>query len=307
MTNGVTVELKELIALQRYVQKGRSQPNGFCSTSGRHLSKLRGRGMDFAEVRNYQAGDEIRHMEWRITARTGRPHIKLYQEEREQPVVILVDFSSSMFFGTRMAFKSVVAARLAALLAWTVMKQGDKVGGLLFSKDGHNEFTPRSREIGVLPLLAGLSGYANVYNEKTIDTTDEKKALRYALQRVRRVLRPGSTLVLISDFYNLDEEVEKHLSRLMNHNNILAYHICDALELAPPKPRPYAITDGQKSILLDTSVSAVNKAYQRYCETRMRSIEQQLEQLHIRHVKVTTDADLPLIVRQSFPKKVPYA
>ena len=137
MTYGVTAELNELIALQRYAQIGHYRPKGRSLRAGQHLSKLRGRGMDFAEVRHYQAGDEIRHMEWRVTARTGRPHVKLYQEERERPVIILADFSPSMYFGTRLAFKSVVAARLAALLAWTVVKQGDRVGGLLFSAFKH--------------------------------------------------------------------------------------------------------------------------------------------------------------------------
>lgn len=134
MTEGVTVQLDELIALRRYAQRVHYKPTGSAIRAGNHLSKLRGRGMDFAEARNYQAGDEIRHMEWRVTARTGRPHVKLYQEERERPVVILSDFNPSMFFGTRLAFKSVIAARLAAMLAWTAIKQGDRVGGLFFQQ-----------------------------------------------------------------------------------------------------------------------------------------------------------------------------
>lgn len=132
MADGVIAELNELIDLRRYAQSIRYQPEGRAIRAGNHLSKLRGRGMDFAEVRNYQAGDEIRHMEWRVTARTGRPHVKIYQEERERPVVILADFNPSMIFGTRVAFKSVVAARLAAMLVWTVIKQGDRVGGVFF-------------------------------------------------------------------------------------------------------------------------------------------------------------------------------
>ena len=98
MADGVTAELNELISLRRYAQSVQYQPEMKALRSGTHLSKLRGRGMDFAEVRNYQAGDEIRHMEWRVTARTGRPHVKIYQEERERPVVILADFNPSMIF-----------------------------------------------------------------------------------------------------------------------------------------------------------------------------------------------------------------
>ena len=301
MADGITAELAELIALQRYAQAGFSRPASNALRAGDCLSKLRGRGMDFAEVRNYQAGDEIRHMEWRVTARTGRPHIKLYQEERERPIIILMDFNPSMYFGTRLAFKSVVAARLAAILAWTAIKQGDRVGGLLFSASTHNEFTPRGRKAGVLPFLAALSHYTSQFSEQHL--LPQGRSLSVALQRVRRVVKPGSTLVLLSDFYNMDKDSERHLSRLRSHNNVLAYHLCDPLELSPPKPQQYAITDGQQEMMLDTSIHRVGDAYQHYCEQRIAAIRLQLQLLQIQYVQVTAETDLPLLVRQTMPRR----
>ena len=301
MTDGVTAELTELIALQRYAQMGHYQPKSHALRAGGHLSRLRGRGMDFAEVRNYQAGDEIRHMEWRVTARTGRPHVKLYQEERERPVILLTDFNPSMYFGTRVAFKSVIAARLAAILAWTVVKQGDRVGGLLFSLTKHNEFTPRGRETGVLPFLAALSQYTREFSALTSE--QETRSFGYALQRVRRVVKPGSLLVLISDFYTMDKESEQHLSRLRSHNDVLAYHLCDPLEIAPPKPQQYAMTNGNQEIFLDLTVGAVNDAYRRYCEQRIATLKAQMQRLQIQYVQVTAESDLPLLVRQTFPRR----
>lgn len=300
MTNGVTTELKELIALRRYAQVGHSS-EGRALHAGGHLSRLRGRGMDFSEVRNYQAGDEIRHMEWRVTARTGRPHVKLYQEERERPVIILTDFNPSMYFGTRLAFKSVIAARLAAILAWTVVKQGDRVGGLLFSASTHNEFTPRGRASGVLPFLAALCDYTCQLPECT---SLINRSLSYALQRVRRVIRPGSILVLISDFYNMDKESERHLHRLRSHNDVLAYHLCDPLELAPPMPQEYAITNGNQELILDMTADVVCAAYGNYCEQRITTLQAQLRRLQIQYVQVTAANDLPLLVRQTFPRRV---
>ncbi|MGF1528710.1 MAG: DUF58 domain-containing protein, partial [Candidatus Competibacterales bacterium] len=120
-------------------------------------SRFRGRGMDFQESRVYQPGDDIRTMDWRVTARTGRPHTKLYTEERERPVFCLVDFSPSMFFGSRRMFKSVAAAKLAALIAWATVAGGDRVGGFLFGGGEHLEFPPRGGRRGVLPLLQGLA------------------------------------------------------------------------------------------------------------------------------------------------------
>lgn len=298
MTEGVWVELNDLIALQRFAQRVKYQPRGAALRAGSHLSKLRGRGMDFAEVRNYQAGDEVRHMEWRITARTGRPHVKLFQEERERPVVLIADFNPSMYFGTRHAFKSVVAAQLAAIIAWTVVRQGDRVGGLLFSPETHNEFIPRGREKAVLPLLASLSDYTKMsaYGEAARPLSD-------SLIRVRRVVRPGSIIVIISDFYTMDAESIKHLSRLRSHNDILAYHIADPLEIAPPKPQQYPLTDGKHSLLLDTTLGSVNEAYRAYCEQRQSLLQKDFEQLAIQYTQVSVEADLPRLVRQTFPRR----
>jgi uncharacterized protein (DUF58 family) len=301
MSNGVNVELNELIALRRYAQRVNYSSARGIGWRGNYLSKLRGRGMDFAEVRNYQAGDEIRHMEWRVTARTGRPFVKLYQEERERPVVILGDFNPSMFFGTRKAFKSVVAARLASMIAWTAIKQGDRVGGVIFSAKEHNEFIPRSRDAGVLPLLASLTRYTNIEN---ISNGAKPRLLSEVLARLGRVTRPGSLLVMISDFYNIDANSERHLSRLGSHNDVLAYHICDPLELAPPKPGHYALTNGKQELFLDTTSDEIANSYQAYCEQRLINLQDQLQGLQIKYVQVTAEDDLPRLVYLTFSRRI---
>lgn len=300
MLDGVTATLNELIDLRRYAQSVRYRPEGMNLRSGNHLSRIRGRGMDFSEVRHYQAGDEIRHMEWRVTARTGKPHVKIYQEEKERPVVILADFNPSMIFGTRVAFKSVVAARLAALIAWTVIKQGDRVGGLFFSATEHSELTPRGRESGVLPLLACLSNYTT---QSTVQREETPRKLIDALIRLRRVVRPGSLVVLISDFYSMDNECEQHLNRLRGHNDLLAYHVADRIELSPPMPQQYAITDGQQELILDTRKSSVKSAYQDYCEQRTIQLQAQFKRLQTQYVQVTADNNVAQLIHQTFPRR----
>lgn len=300
--NGISITLSELIALERYAQRVRYQPDGYASRSGSHHSKLRGRGMDFTEARNYQAGDEIRHMEWRVTARTGRPHVKVYQEERERPVVILTDFNPSMYFGTRIALKSVVAAKLSAIIAWTSAKQGDRVGGFVCSATSHQEFVPRARRIGVLPLLATLSRYTQQDMAFTHDTPD-RQALSHALLRMRRVTKPGSIVVLISDFYRLDDDVEMNLNRLRQHNDVLAYQICDPIELTPPIPQHYAMTDGERDLVLDTSLDSVRFGYQFYCDQRQNSLQALFKRLQIPAMQVTASTNLPSLVRQTFPRR----
>jgi hypothetical protein len=124
-----------------------------------------------------------------------------------------------------------------------------------------------------------------------------------ALVRLRRVIRPGSILVLISDFYSMDSECEKHLNRLRAHNDILAYHICDPVELAPPKPQQYAITNGQQEIILDTSLGEVSTAYELYCQQRIEQLKEQFKRLQIQYVQAMSDTDLAQLVRQTFPRR----
>jgi len=300
MSHGVTATLPELIAIERLARGGHHRVTSKAARSGDRRSLLRGRGMDFADVRHYQAGDEIRHMEWRSTARTGRPHIKLYQEERERPIVLLVDFNSSMYFGTRVAFKSVLAARLAALIAWISAEQGDRVGGFLFSGTRHDEFLPRSRKSGVLPLLAGLSEYTTALHREH-DVTP--RPLHDILSRLQHVVKPGSLLVLISDFYTLDASCEPLLSRLRQHHDLFAYHITDPLELAPPEPGLYPVTDGTQRLRLNAKNSQVRDTYTARAEQHALNIEHCFKRLKTPCVSITAETDWVNLTHQTFPRR----
>jgi uncharacterized protein (DUF58 family) len=296
MSNGITAELTELIALKRYAQKIPVKLDKSAFRDGNYYSKLRGRGMDFAEVRHYQAGDEIRHMEWRVTARTGSPHIKLYQEERERPVVLIVDFNASMFFGTRIALKSVVACRLAAIIAWTSVQQGDRVGGFFYSGFRHDELIPKARERGALPLLGLLCEYSRMNHQESFSA----RSLSDVLVRLRRVAKPGSVLIFLSDFYHMDKDSEQHLARLRSHNDILAYHIGDPLEFAPPHPSQYAVTDGKETLVLDTTLKSMQQTYKNYGEQQLAHLQTRFKRLKIPCVPVVANMNLPGLVRQTF-------
>jgi hypothetical protein len=131
----------------------------------------------------------------------------------------------------------------------------------------------------------------------------QPKQLSDALMRLRRVVRPGSLLVLISDFYSMDQECEKHLNRLRTHNDVLAYHICDRIELAPPKPQRYAITNGQQELILNTRQRSVRSAYEDYCVQRIDRLQDQLRALNIPYVQVNADLDLAQLVHQTFLRR----
>lgn len=300
MSEGIVTELTELLALRRYAPVVNYRPEGRALRHGEHLSKLRGRGMNFSEVRQYHPGDDIRHMEWRATARTGRPYIKVYEEERERPMVMLVDFSPTMFFGTRIALKSVVGARLAALLAWTAVKQGDRAGALLVSADKHQEFMPRARDKGILPMMSAIS---HMTQQPAPPSYSQNHQFSEALQRLRRVARPGSILVIISDFYDFNEEAERHIHRLRQHNDILVYHVCDPIELDAPPPGQYAISDGQQQGLLNTTITKVQSQYRQFCQEKTDKLQAFFRRNQIQYVQLTAADDLGLLVRQTYPRR----
>lgn len=281
----------ELIALRRQAKGLRLAGRRYASSvlAGAHGSRFRGRGMDYQESRAYQAGDDIRNMDWRVTARAGHPYTKLYQEERERPVVLLLDLSPSMFFGTRGAFKSVVAARLAALIGWVTVAHGDRIGALLFNSH-HVEVPPQGGRRGVLRLIRQLVAATDPVAGMQAEPHPDR--LGNALQRLRRVARPGSLVFIISDFYAMDEETGKQLLHLRRHSDLAAIQIVDPLELTPPPAGRYGVTDGRRSGLLDTRSSRRRHEYIAWFEAHHRSVRELTRRRGIPLLQLSTSDDL---------------
>ena len=225
--------------------------------AGAYRSRFRGRGVDFVESRNYLPGDDIRNMDWRVTARTGKPHTKIFQEERERPVLIVVDASPSLYFGTRTRLKSVAAGQLAASIAWAAVRRGDRIGAFLFASDGHREIRPAGGRRGAMRVIKGLVEWLDP------ETTQQGYApLSASLERVRHAVRPGSLVLIISDFYNLDEHCHRHLSRLRQHNDVIGCQVMDPAEQFLPAGR-FPISDGDHSAMLDTHQQKSRRQYDR--------------------------------------------
>jgi uncharacterized protein (DUF58 family) len=225
--------------------------------AGAYRSRFRGRGVDYLESRNYQPGDDIRNMDWRVTARTGRAHTKVFQEERERPVLVVLDAGPTLYFGTRTRLKSVAAGQMAAAVAWAAVRRGDRIGGFLFAPGRHRELRPAGGRRGAMRLIQGLVEWLQP------DPADggAPEALSTALERVRHTVRPGSLVVVISDFFGLDPHCNRHLSRLRQHSDVIGCQVVDAAEHGLP-PGRYPITDGEESTVLDTGLAAARKRYE---------------------------------------------
>jgi uncharacterized protein (DUF58 family) len=224
--------------------------------AGAYRSRFRGRGVDFVESRNYQPGDDIRNMDWRVTARTGRAHTKVFREERERPVLLVVDASPTLFFGTRRRLKSVAAGYLSAAVAWTAVKRGDRIGAFLFAPGEHLELRPAGGRRGAMRVVKALVEWLSPARN-----SGGREPLSVALQRVRHAVRPGSLVIIVSDFYGLDEDCEMHISRLRQHNDVVACQVLDPAEEALPAGR-FPITDGEQASLLDTGRSGGRRRFE---------------------------------------------
>ncbi|NOU22142.1 MAG: DUF58 domain-containing protein [Methyloglobulus sp.] len=234
--------------------------------SGGYLSAFKGRGMEFDETRLYQQGDDIRSIDWRVTARTGKTHTKLFREEREKPVFISVDNRPTMQFATRGVFKSVQAKKLAALLAWVANQQGDRIGGQVFSQSSCKELKPQNGKHSVLHFLNALV-VADV-QEEGVDFT-----LPQALFRLSQHARPGSLVYIISDFRGLNDQTENYLLKLSEHCDVVLIFVYDPLEKGLPTQGRYRFTHDDKDVLIDTSDKQRLTNYQLRFEERLRKIK----------------------------------
>ena len=260
------IELAELIRLK---PAGESLKIGALRVraieAGGHLSRLKGRGVEFDESRPYQPGDDLRTMDWKVTARTGKPHTKVFREERDRPVILWLDLRRPMLFATKGVFKAVRAAQTAALVAWSAVANGDRLGGLIFSDREHVELRPRLGRRAALRMLRVICDTA--FWEPPYATA--ATAQPHSLERLTRVARPGSQIFLLSDFRSLDASFERHLRQLARHSDVSLVHFYDPVERSLPPAGRYRVLAGSRSVAIDTGGGAERRAYRdRFLERR---------------------------------------
>lgn len=289
MTTGITLDLASLLRLRFSANKLPlfSPHKTKAMQAGTKQSAHLGRGMDFAEVRPYQAGDDVRHINWRLTARTGKPYSKIYQEERERPVYVLVDQRSSMKFGTRKMFKSVLAGRLSALFAWAALKHNDQVGGMVFNEQEASWITPKRQRKTIMQLLSNVVQFANQKNQP-----DDNDALLSALQKLNSEIRSGSIVVVLSDFMQLSSAAQQLLTKLSRYNTVLSVLIHDPIEAEPPKNNIFMFTDGDAKLEFDGASKKYCQLYQSLYQQRLQQLQNLANKTSMRLLPVATNDDV---------------
>ena len=316
----VYVDLEGLVSLQHDAHgfSFSSRQSLRSALAGRHASKLRGRGIDFDELRHYRPGDDVRMIDWRATNRTGRPHVRAYTAERERPVLLVVDQRMSMFFGSRRKMKSVVAAELAALVAWRIVRARDRIGAFVFDENHTQEIKPQRSRRATLAILSeivrfnqklkvasklpaeketgahhrgwGASWWRRLQalnksssgpNHSSPPVPPRDRALASVLAKVERVVGHDTLVVLISDLNGWDTRCAESLSRLKRHNDVVVMQIRDPLERALPLAGPITVSDGHFQVRADLKAARLRGDFEALAAKRYDRITTDLANQNI--------------------------
>lgn len=279
-------DVAELIRLRHGAAQLRHFPkiNARAQLAGSQRSRFRGRGMDFDEVRLYQPGDDIRAIDWRVTARTQVAHTKLYREEKERPIVVLCDLRPPMLFGS-CALKSVLACEAAALLCWAGLAANDQVGGIVAGPQQQADIRPRRSAHAVLDYLHRLSEASKAL---TTAQPTASATLAELLSETKKIVKPGTSLFVISDFSDLDAACQRHFSELSRHANVTLLSVSDPLEQQLPAHGRFAITDGGEPITFNTADANLQTRYQQAREQQQTLLAQVVERYRTAHIELST-------------------
>lgn len=269
--------------------------------AGLHRSVYKGRGMDFAESRPYQPGDDIRTIDWRVTARSGKVHTKVFEEEREKPVLLWLDLRPTMFFATRGRFKSVIAAELASLLLWKTLKEGDRIGGILQNGE-HVELKPSRSRSAALHFLRQVSDMTQgslrqssmplrakrAEAEATSAVERNRSDLQSSWTRLRRVAQPGSQVFVLSDFRHVSSSAMRQLAMISRHSQITLISIHDPFEEHLPKQGHLRLTDGRRNLWVSLGQQLWRKRYTDRAEQAVKTLQEFSRAHRIPLVQVST-------------------
>jgi uncharacterized protein (DUF58 family) len=296
---GVYVSLGDLVRLQ-YQARGfslKSRQPVHSLLAGRHASRLRGRGLDFEEIRAYLPGDDVRSIDWRVTARTGEPHTRVYTEERERPALLAVDQRGAMFYGTRLNLKSVTAAETAALAAWRVVSAGDRVGAVIFGDEDLETITPRRSRGQVLRILQAVVA-RNRKLRADSPVRPRPQMLNQALEHIRQMAPHDFVVAIVSDFDGADAETTRLVTLLREHNDVLAVLVLDPSSKELPERGRLVVSGGELQIQMDAGTGSERKAALAFASERIRPILAWTRELDVPVLPLSTGEEVTSQVRR---------
>jgi uncharacterized protein (DUF58 family) len=292
-THGVYTSLPDLIRLQWVARGFNLQPRQPLRSvlAGRHAARIRGRGLDFDELRAYLPGDDVRAIDWKVTARTGKPHTRIYTDERERRVLLVVDQRLAMFFGTRVQLKSVTAAELAALLAWHVVGAGDRVGAVVFDDALTVEVEPHRSRVSVLRVLETLVE-RNCALGLDRGIVGDPSRINAVLEGVARSATHDCLIFVASDFHGADADTQRIVKRLARHNDVVAALIHDPSAITLPVVDRAVVSDGHLQIEIDLASARKREVVETMMQERLRQVRRLEDELGVPVLPIDTSGDV---------------
>lgn len=247
-TQGVYASLEELIRLQFLTRDFSFLPSQPVTSilAGRYASRLRGRGLNFEELRKYQSGDDVRTIDWKVTARTRSPYVRVYTEEKDRATIVVCDQRINMFWGTRERLKSVTAAQLAALASWRATAVGDRVGAVIFDDQQAVEHRPQRSQKSVMNILHSVVSMNHELRADS-DVPPNPAMLNEALKKALKLATHDMLVIIVSDFYGVDKTTEKLTAKLAQHNDVLGILVTDPIR-NDPHPQKVTASDGRMQV-----------------------------------------------------------
>lgn len=265
--------------------------------NGRHASRLRGRGLNFEEMRDYLPGDDIRSIDWKATARTGSPHVRVFTEERDRPALLVVDQRMSMFFGSMLNLKSVTAAEAASIAAFRILDAGDRVGGIVFNDDEQVELVPRRSQRTMFALLESISRM-NMALDADKYVTPGVGRLNAVLESVARIAHHDHLIVVFSDFDGIDESTHRRLNGIAAHNDVVLMLVHDPMAEHIDHSERAVIGDGHMQAEVDLSSAATRSTLSDFTRQRLQKIYAWQQEIKLSVLPLSTGQEtLPQIRR----------
>ena len=296
---GIHVSLDSLLRLQAMATGFSFLPRQPIHSilAGRHASRLRGRGLNFEEIRAYLPGDDTRNMDWKVTARMRKPHVRVFTEERDRPVLLVVDQRITMFFGTRRCMKSVAAAEVAALGAWRTLSVGDRVGAVVFNDSETIEIAPhrsRSRVVQIISEVVKMSRRLNA----TAGIESKPSMFNEALRRALRIAKHDFLVCLIGDGAGLDDETVRYVTLLSEHNDVLSIFIYDPFEAELPEAGRLVVAEGSQQLEINLGDGRLRKRYQSDFQERLDWFQTISRRRKIPLLSISTEHDVGIQIRR---------
>ncbi len=287
--DALLIPLAELTALRAATRQRRlaSVRQLLARQGGSHRVIRKGRGMEFAESRAYQPGDEVRLIDWKLTARTGKPHTKVFHEAHEQPLVLAIDQTGATCFASRRQLKASLGLKATAALGWTALHQGEQVGGLVFNAHTH-AVTPPAR--GERPLLS-LFHQALQQHGALHPAPRQSQPWQRALDELATLAPAGARIVLIGDLLALGNGALDRLARLRRRHDLLALHLFDPLEAALPDLGAVRLQWGERVLSLDLHNPKVRQNYALAYAQQWQQVREHLLGLRIPVFSLSTHAE----------------